>query len=188
MRLITKFLVRCKVNASLKDNFLHQITSCIISTETIVITETTITYFNGENMQHITTQPKIIAITQTYQSVFKKSTFVIGLAGLGSLAILAGIISMISAMILISNTSMPGLSSTMLADAAVVTTIGTLIIASSRAFAQGKLLAIWFYGGSILLDSLYSLLMGYELHYIFIGLGFLLIWQMLKFRKEWEAS
>ena len=139
-------------------------------------------------MQHITTQPRITAITQTHQSVFKKSTFVIGLAGLGGIAILAGIISLISAMILISNASMPGLSSTMLTDAAVVMTIGTLIIASSRAFAKGKILAIWLYGGSILLDNLYGLLMGYQLHYIFMGLGFLVIWQMLKFRKEWEAS
>jgi len=139
-------------------------------------------------MQHITTQPRITAITQTHQSVFKKSTFVIGLAGLGGIAILAGIISLISAMILISNASMPSLSSTMLTDAAVVMTIGTLIIASSRAFAKGKMLAIWFYGGSILLDNLYGLLMGYQLHYIFMGLGFLVIWQMLKFRKEWEAS
>ena len=139
-------------------------------------------------MQHITTQPRITAITQSHQSVFKKPTFVIGLAGLGGIAILAGIISLISAMILISNASMPGLSNTMLTDAAVVMTIGTLIIASSRAFAKGKMLAIWLYGGSILLDNLYGLLMGYQLHYIFMGLGFLVIWQMLKFRKEWEAS
>jgi|GEM_PF-2191745 len=139
-------------------------------------------------MQHITTQPRITAITQTHQSVFKKSPFVIGLAGLGGIAILAGIISLISAMILISNASMPSLSSTMLTDAAAVMTIGTLIIASSRAFAKGKMLAIWLYGGSILLDNLYGLLMGYQLHYIFMGLGFLVIWQMLKFRKEWEAS
>jgi len=139
-------------------------------------------------MQHITTQPRITAITQSHQSVFKKPTFVIGLAGLGGIAILAGIISLISAMILISNASMPGLSNTMLTDAAVVMTIGTLIIASSRAFAKGKMLAIWLYGGSIFLDNLYGLLMGYQLHYIFMGLGFLVIWQMLKFRKEWEAS
>ena len=139
-------------------------------------------------MQHTTTQPRITAITQTHQSVFKKSTFVIGLTGLGGIAILAGIISLVSAMILISNASMPGLSSTMLIDAAVSMIIGTLIVASSRAFAQGKMLAIWLLGGSILLDNLYGLIMGYQLHYIFMGLGFLLIWQMLKFRKAWEVS
>ena len=139
-------------------------------------------------MQHTTTQPRITAIIQTHQTVFKKSTFVIGLAGLGGIAILAGIISLVSAMILISNASMPSLSRTMLTDAAVVMTIGTLIIASSRAFAKGKMLAIWLYGGSILLDNLYGLLMGYDLHYIFMALGCLLIWQMLKFRKAWQAT
>jgi len=140
------------------------------------------------NMQHTTTQPRITAIIQTHQSVFKKSTFVIGLAGLGGLAILAGIMNLISAMILISNTSISGLSSTMLTDAVATMITGTLIIESSRAFAKGKMLAIWLLGGSILLDNLYGLIMGYELHYIFMGLGFLLIWQMLKFRKDWEAS
>lgn len=139
-------------------------------------------------MQHTTTQPRITAIIHTHQSVLKKSTFVIGLAGLGGLAILAGIISLTSAMILISNASMPDLSSTMLTDAAASMTVGALVIASSRAFAQGKMLAIWLLGGSILLDNLYGLLMGYQLHYVFMGLGFLVIWQMLKFRKEWEAS
>ena len=42
------------------------------------------------NMQHTTTQPRITTITQTHQSVFKKSIFVIGLTGLGGIAILAG--------------------------------------------------------------------------------------------------
>ena len=81
---------------------------------------------------------------------------------------------------------MVNLSSTILTNAAVDLIIGIWIIASSKAFAQGKMLAIWLYGGGILLDSIYSLIMGYELHYIFIGLGSLLIWQMLKFRAEWE--
>ena len=139
-------------------------------------------------MQHTTTQPRMTAITQTHQSVFKKSIFVIGLTGLGGIAILAGLISLASAIFLISTAAMPGPSSTMLTDAAVVMTIGTLIIASSKAFAKGKMLAIWLYGGSIFLDNLYGLLMGYQLHYIFMGLGFLVIWQMLKFRKEWEAQ
>ena len=139
-------------------------------------------------MQHTATQPKITVLTQTRQSVFKKSTFVISLAVLGGITILAGIVSLVSAIILLSNASLPSLANTMLTDAAVDTTIGALIIASSRAFAKGKFLAIWLFGGSILLDSLYSLLRGYELHYILIGLGILFISQMLKFKKEWGAS
>jgi hypothetical protein len=139
-------------------------------------------------MQHTTTQPKITVIGQTHQSVFKKSIFVIALGSLGGITILAGIVSLVSAIILLSNASMPALASTILTDAALDIIIGTLIIASSRAFVQGKILAIWLFGGSILLDSFYSLIMGYELHYILMGFGFLLIWQMLKFKKEWATS
>lgn len=155
-------------------------------TEIIVITEIHITHLKGANMQHTTTQPRITAIT--HQSVFKKSTFVIALAVLGGITILAGIVSLISAIILVSNASMPNLFRTILTDAVFDITLGTLIVASSMAFAKGKIQAIWFFGGSILLDCLYSLIRGYELHYIFTGLGFLLIWQMLTFRKEWEIS
>jgi len=147
-------------------------------------------------MQHTTTQPritaitqsKIAAITQTDQSVFNKSTLAIALAGLGGVTILAGIVSLVSAIILLSTASMPSLSSTILTNAVFDMTIGALVIASSRALARGKILAVWLYGGSILLDSLYSLISGYPLHYIFIGLGALVIWQILKFKKGWKVS
>jgi hypothetical protein len=144
-------------------------------------------HLKGANMQHTTTQPRITVITQTHQSVFKKSTFVIALAVLGGITVLAGIVSLVSAMILLTNASMPNLFRTILTDAVFDMTLGTLIVASSMAFAKGKIQAIWFFGGSILLDTLYSLIRGYELHYIFTVLGFLLIWQMLKFKKEWEV-
>jgi len=138
-------------------------------------------------MQHTTTQPKITVTPQTRESAFKKSTFVIALAVLGGFTILAGIVSLISALILFSNASLPILARTMLTDAIIDITVGALLVASSRAFVSGKMLAIWLCAGSMFLDSLYSLIKGYELHYIFIGLGFLLIWQMLKYRQEWEV-
>ena len=138
-------------------------------------------------MQQTTTQPRITVLNQTHQSVFKKSIFVVGLASLGGITVLAGIGSLISAIILFSNAALPALSHTMLVDAIVGAVTGALLVASSRAFAKGKILAIWLCGSSILLDTVYSLIMRYSLHYIFIGLGGLLIWQMLKFRKEWEA-
>lgn len=137
-------------------------------------------------MQPTTTQPKITAIVQTHPSVFKKSIFVIALASLSGMTILAGTITLVSAIILLSNASMPSAARIMLTNAACDILVGALIIASSRAFVRGKILAIWLFGGSILFDSIYSLMRGYELHYILIGFGFLLIWQMLKFRPEWE--
>jgi hypothetical protein len=137
-------------------------------------------------MEHTATQPKINVITQTHQSVFKRSIYVMALAALGGITVLAGIVGLISAIILLSNAALPTLSHTMLRNAVVDVTIGALLIASSKVLARGKILAIWLYCSGILLDILYSLIMGYPLHYIFIGLGGLLIWQMLRFRKEWE--
>ena len=139
-------------------------------------------------MQHTTTQPRITVIPQTRQSAFKKSTFVIALGVLGGITILAGTVSLISAIVLFSNASLPGLARNMLTDAVLDIIVGALILASSRAFGKGNMLAIWLYAGSLLLDSLYSLIRGYELHYILLGLGFLFVWQMLKFRREWEVS
>lgn len=139
-------------------------------------------------MQHTTTQPKITVTPQTRESAFKKSTFVAALAVLGGITILAGLVSFISAIVLLSDASLPNLSRIMLTDALLDITVGALLVASSRAFASGRILAIWLCAGSLFLDSLYSLIKGYELHYILIGFGFLLIWQMLKYRQEWEVS
>jgi hypothetical protein len=81
---------------------------------------------------------------------------------------------------------MPSLAETMLWDAVYEFSLSALIFASSRAFAKGKILSVWLYGGSILLDSLYNILTGNPLNYIFIGFGLLLIWQILRFRDRLE--
>ena len=137
-------------------------------------------------MQHTTTQPRIAAITS--QLVVKKSAFAIALVALGSMSILAGVISFVSAIVLLSNVSMPRLVNTMLTDVAFDFILGALIIASWRALAQGKVLAVWLFSSSLLIDSFYSLVMGYPLNYIFMGFGLLLIWQMVKYRAELELS
>jgi hypothetical protein len=143
-------------------------------------------HLKGANMEFSTTQPKISAIAR--QPVLKKSAFVAALAIFGVFNTLAGIISLVTAIILISNASMPSLASTLLTDTAYKLSLGTLIIASSRAFVKGRLLSIWLYAGSILLDSLYNLLTGYPLNYVFIGFGLLLIWQILKFKNELDLT
>ena len=139
-------------------------------------------------MQHTTTQPRIAAITYTHRSVIKKSTFVIALAALSGMSILAGIISFVSAIVLLLNASMPGLVNTMLTDVAFDFIVGALVIASWRALAQSKMLAVWLFGSSLLIDTIYSLVFGYPPHYIFIGFGLLLIWQMLKYQAELGLS
>src|SRR5689334_25069853 len=106
-------------------------------------------------MQHTATQPRITVIAQ--QSVFKASIFVIALASLGGITILSGIVNSISASLLLSNAALPNLAHTMLMDASIDIITGGLLIASSRAFFKGKIIATWLLAGSILLDTLYSL-------------------------------
>lgn len=139
-------------------------------------------------MQHTTTQPRIAAITHTHQSVIKKSTFVIALLALGSMSILAGVISSVSAIVLLSEVPMSGMVNSVLADVVCNFILGALIMTSWRALSQGKMLTVWLFGSSLLIDSFYSLVMGYPLNYIFMGFGLLLIWQMVKYRAELELS
>lgn len=137
-------------------------------------------------MEYSTTQQRIAAIG--HQPVLKKSTFVLALAIFGVFSTLAGIISLVTAIVLSSNSSMPSLAETMLTDTVYEFSLGALIFASSRAFAKGKILSIWLYGGSILLDSLYNILTGSPLNYLFIGFGLLVIWQIWKFRDQLDLA
>ncbi len=137
-------------------------------------------------MENSTTHPRIAAIP--HPPVAKKSLFVITLSVFGGISLLAGLISFASAIVLSSNAAMPELATLMFTDAAFDLVLGALIIASSQALVKGKGHAIWLFGSSILLESLYNLTMGYPLNYIFIGLGLLVLWQMLNFKNEWESS
>ena len=137
-------------------------------------------------MQHTTTQPRIAAITP--QLVVKKSAFVIALAALGGMSLLAGVISSISAIVLLSEAPMSGMVNSVLADIVCNFIMGALIVASWKALTQGKMLTVWLFGSSLLIDSFYSLVMGYQLNYVFVGFGLLLIWQIVKYRSELELS
>lgn len=137
-------------------------------------------------METTATQPRIVPITQTYQPVSKKFTFVVALAFFGICSILASIVSFVSVIILLSNATMPEPLSKMLIEPTYELGLGTLILVSSRTFTKGKLLSVWLYAGSILIDSLYHLFMGYPLNYLFVGFGIVLVWQLLQFRTELE--
>ena len=133
-------------------------------------------------MQHTTTQPRIAAIT--HQPVVKRSTFVMALAAFGVASILAGLINFLSTSIWLSKNPTPGLVNTSQIEVAFEITLGALIITSSGALAQGRMLAIWLYGGCLLLDIFFNLAMGYPLNYLFIGFGVLMIWQITKYREN----
>jgi hypothetical protein len=133
-------------------------------------------------MEYSTTQQRIAAIG--HQPVLKKSTFVLALAIFGVFSSLAGIISLATAITLASEASMPGFANVMLTDAVYEFSLAALIFASSRAFSRGKILAVWLYVGSIILDLLYNMVTGNPLNYVFMGFGLLLIWQILRFRDK----
>jgi hypothetical protein len=137
-------------------------------------------------MEYTTTQQRIAAIGR--RPAIKKSSFVAALAIFGFFSALAGLMSIATSIILSSNASMPSLAETMLWDAVYEFSLSALIFASSRAFAKGKILSVWLYGGSIIVDSLYNILTGSPLNYIFIGFGLLLIWQILRFRDKLELA
>ena len=137
-------------------------------------------------MEYSTTQQRIAAIG--HQPVLKKTTFVAALAIFGVFSSLAGIFSLTSAIVLSSDASASGLANTLLIDAVYEFVLSALIFASSRALAQGKMLAVWLYGGGIILDCLYSFVTGNALNYVFIGFGLFLIWQILRFRNRLELA
>jgi len=128
-------------------------------------------------MEYSTTQQRIAAIG--HEPVLKKSTFVFALAIFGVFSALAGIMSLVTAIMLPSDTSL-------WTDAVYGFSLAALIFASARTFTRGKILSVWLYGGSILLDILYNLATGNPLNYLFIGFGLLLVWQILKFRNRLE--
>ena len=128
-------------------------------------------------MEYSTTQQRIAAIG--HEPVLKKSTFVFALAIFGVFSALAGIMSLATAIMLPSDTSL-------WTDAIYGFSLAALIFASARTFTRGKILSVWLYGGSILLDILYNLATGNPLNYLFIGFGLLLVWQILKFRNRLE--
>lgn len=133
-----------------------------------------------------TTQPKIAAIP--HQLVLNKKAFIASLAIFGVFDILAGLIGLVTAIILFSNASMPSLASSTLIDGVYKLSLGGLILSSSVTFAKGKLLSVWLYAGGILLSSVYSLVMGYPVNYVFIGFGLLLVWQILKYKSQLELK
>lgn len=134
-------------------------------------------------MENSTTHPRIVPIATSHPSAPKKSIFVIALAFFGICSFLSGIISII----LLLSTTVPSPASALL-EIVYELSLGALILVSAKTCNEGKLVSIWLYGASLIVDCLYHTLMGNPLNYLFLGFGMLLIWQMLKFRTELELA
>ena len=121
----------------------------------------------------------------TNQPVVEKSKLfksqVTNLTVIGILLVVAGLINLYGAM-----TS--GFSSTALADVIFNTAFGALIFTCSRILAKGKVLAIWFLGGCVLLSIVYSFAMGRGFNFVVAAGGAFLIWQLFTLKKQGELS
>lgn len=142
----------------------------------------------GANMENTTTHPRIVPITQTHQPVLRKSAFVAALALFGVFNTVAAILSLITAIILFSNGSMPSLANATLMGAVYKLSLGALILASAFTFTKGRMLSVWLYAGSLIIDCVYNLMTGYSLNYVFIGFGLLIIWQILNYKNQLELK
>ena len=131
-------------------------------------------------MENSTTHPRIVPLTLSPPRVSKKAIFVIAVGFFGICSIFAGIMSIV----LLLNGILSAPASSLWIQIGYELSLGALMLVGARALAKGKLLSIWLYGGSIIIDSVYHLMMGYPLNYLFIAFGLLLIWQLLKHRSE----
>jgi len=121
------------------------------------------------------------------QSTLKKSTLVKGLAWYAVIYFAFGLIGVIGTKGFI-NSYLPAFGETMFLHFVYDMLFGSLIFLSSWMLTKGRLLAIWLYGSAILIDCTFNIAMGYQLNYIFIGFGLLFIWQMVKFKNQWELA
>lgn len=122
------------------------------------------------------------------QPTLNKSTLTKGLAVFGLISFIFGTVTLLSAVSLILQGSFLSLAKTMLTDGASDMILGALSFASSKALSKGKVLGIWLYGGGILVDTIYNIIMGHTPNYFVIGFGLLLIWRMVELKGEWNLT
>jgi hypothetical protein len=134
----------------------------------------------GANMDNSTTHPRIVPITLAPPRISKKVMFVVALAFFGVCSLVSGIISII----LLSNGILPAPAGSLWIQIGYELSLGAWMLVSASALARGKWLSVWLYAGSILIDGLYHLLMGYPLNYLFMAFGVVLVWQLLRHRND----
>jgi hypothetical protein len=120
------------------------------------------------------------------QPKIEKGAYVKGLAVVGIIAFLLGLISTISASTFIS--AYPDVGIVSLKKGIFNIVLGILTFICSRLLKNGKALAIWLYSSTVLLNVVYEIAMGHKLPYFSMLFGAFITWQLLTFKKEWELS
>jgi hypothetical protein len=116
----------------------------------------------------------------------EKEGYVKGLAFIGIIEFLLGMISAISASTFIS--SYPEVGNVSLKNGIFNMVLGVLTFICSRMLKNGKVLAIWLYSATILLNVAYEISMGHKLPYFSILFGAIITWQLLILKKKWKLS
>jgi len=116
----------------------------------------------------------------------EKGVLVKGLAGIGAIQILLGVLNITSSSIYIS--SYPGLGYITLYNGILSVVLGVLALISSRMLRNGSTASIWLYGASILLNIIYNIVMGHKLPYFSVFAGAFIIWQLWTFKREGKLA
>jgi hypothetical protein len=143
-------------------------------------------------MEMLKSKSKNIVMSQSNQrggknqQKIEKGTYVKGLAFIGIIEFLLGMLSTISASTFIS--SFPAVGNVTLINGIFNMVLGILTFTCSRLLKNGKALAIWLYSAAILINVAYEIAMGHKFPYFSMLIGAFIIWQLLTFKKEWELS
>ncbi len=146
----------------------------------------------NELMEMLKSKSKNIVRSQSSQKEGKnqqkieKGTYVKGLAFIGVIEFLLGAVSAISASTFIS--AYPEVGIVSLKNGVFNMVLGILTFICSRMLKNGKALAIWLYGATILINVAYEIAMGHKFPYFSILFGVLITWQLLKLKGGWELS
>lgn len=125
-------------------------------------------------------------VTNNNQPKIEKRTFVNILVAIGAIEFLSGALSVISAVTF--TTSYPELGNISLQNGIFNMVLGILTLISSQMLKNGKELALWLYGSTILLNITYEIAMGHKFPYLSIFFSALIIWQLATSKKEWGLA
>lgn len=118
----------------------------------------------------------------------RKSPLLTGLMVFGIFYTFGGVISLVTAASLILHSSYLEIANRSLMDGTLNLILGVLLITSSRVLMKGKMLGLWLYGATILVEVFSTLARGESLSFLFIGFVLLMTWQMFKMKNEWKLA
>lgn len=122
--------------------------------------------------------------TRAIPTVKQNSPFAFVLMISAIIYLIAGTMSLFTWFTLTVHNVFPDLARQLLINSMSGIVSSVLVIASSRALAGGKLLAIWLFAGGILIEFFGKFMANGMLDYSILGIGVFVLWQMQTLRKQ----